>query len=148
MQAVVEPLATAGDGEKTELRPASPVVAVALPAHVALSLMGHAPSRLQLQQSITSGDLDELRFLLEAIRHIDAPEVLHPLADRTLADRRETVNAGPIGAGDRLRLCDEAVNAFGQNFNLKLGFDPAEKRRFTDSEISQVDKAVDGLMPR
>ncbi|MEX2303506.1 MAG: HEAT repeat domain-containing protein [Bryobacterales bacterium] len=147
MQAALEPLATAG-GEKTELRPASPVVDVALAAHVALSLMGVDPSRLQLQQSIQSGSLDELRFLLEAIQHIDAPEVLHPLADRTLSDRRETVSPGPIGAGDRLRLCDEAVNAFGQNFNLKLGFDASERRRFTDAEISQVDKAVDGLMPR
>ena len=148
MQAAVEPLAAAGGGEKTELRPASPVVDVALPARVALSLMGHQPSRLELQQFIRSGNLDELRFLLEAIKHIDAPEVLHPLADRTLADRRETVSPGPIGAGDRLRLCDEAVNAFGQNFNMKLGFDPSERRRFTDAEISQVDKAVDGLMPR
>jgi hypothetical protein len=31
---------------------------------------------------------------------------------------------------------------------MKLGFDPSERRRFTDAEISQVDKAVDGLMPR
>lgn len=147
LRALLTQLTTGDAAGRTKLRAASPVINTALVAQVALSRMGNQNSRAHLAERIRAGDLDELRFLLEAVVHVDSPPILQSLAARTLEDRRITMSHGPAGTSNSLRLCDEAVNAYAAQFQLGLTFDGTEPRHFTDDELKKAASAIRNLTP-
>jgi hypothetical protein len=131
----------------TKLRPWLPVVPLALPVDMALSRLGESEARRALLQRIADGRLEELQFLLEAIREIDAPAVLHALT-ATLADEREISSGVPSGAEPRRRLADLAVNAFVKHLRLQVNFELADEKRFSQAEIDQVKARINETLPR
>ncbi len=136
----------AADGQ-TELAAWTPVVPVRLVIEVSQSRLGDAEARLALLKTSASGTLAELEFLLSVLREIDAPELLHALA-QSLNDTREISSGLPSGAEPKRRLCDLAVVALVQRLDLPVKFALSESRRFTPAEIASVRRAMVDTLPR
>lgn len=148
-QQTLKTLATnAEDSAMTELFTWSPVVPVHTVIHTALSRMGNQDSRLTLLQMINAGEMPTLVFLLDVLREIDSPEVLHQLASKALTNS-DTVNSGlPSGITPQRRVQDLAVDAFVARLNLVVDFVPSEQKRYSEAEIAQVVQLTQGSVPK
>ncbi|MFO1372586.1 MAG: HEAT repeat domain-containing protein [Candidatus Competibacteraceae bacterium] len=133
------------DGQ-TELDSWAPVVPVKLVIAVSQSRLGDQKARLALLRKSADGTLAEREFLLSVLREVDAPEVLHALA-QTLNDTREVSGDLPAGVSPRRRLCDKAVVAFVRRLELPINFQISESRRFTPAEIASVRRAIAASLP-
>lgn len=133
--------------ERTKLSDWTPLVAVALPAQVALSQLGDHAARAALLRAIDHASIAEAEFFLSVLRDIDSPTVLHAVK-KTLGDNREIASGVPSGAGPRRRLSDAAVNAFVRRLNLKVDFELADSRRYSDEQVAQVRRLIDTSLPR
>lgn len=131
----------------TEVFSWSPVVPISLPANVALSRLGEQEARDALMSRIEAGDLEDLRFMLYALRDIDAPALLHALKDATLDDTREVFGEMPSGVEPQIRLQDLAVTQFAKRFGLQMDFEVSGQKQYSDDEIAAVRTAIDERMP-
>ena len=133
--------------KKTKLYDWSPVVTVALPANVALSLLGDEEARAALIETTANDNLDELRFLLSVLREVDSPRVLHAVG-RALDDTRLTGSGAPRGAESPRRLCDDAVNGFVDRLRLEIDFPLTDAQTYTDAQIDRVRQLIRAAIPQ
>jgi len=133
--------------ERTKLSDWGPVVAVALPAQVALSQLGDGAAREALLRTIDRASVADMEFFLSVLRDIDSPTVLHAIK-KALDDDREIAGGIPSGAGPRRRLRDAAVDAFVRRLNLKVDFELTDSRRYSDEQVAQVRRSMDASLPR
>jgi hypothetical protein len=132
---------------QTRLRSWSLPVAVSVPVNVALSRLGSGDGRKELLAMLGKGEQGELEFLLDALREVDSPEVLHAIA-RTLDDTRPVDNRVPSGVEPRPRLCDVAVGAYINRLKLRVGFEVNSAGQYTPEQIEQVRKAIRLAIPQ
>lgn len=130
-----------------ELAQWGPTVPMALAVNVALSRLGDPRARAALLETIEQGGLEELRFLLEVLREIDAPELLHALK-RTLDDTRTIAGGVPSGAQLRRRLRDAAVDAFVKRLDLAVDFQLNPAGRYGDQQAAAVRRGIEAALPR
>lgn len=126
----------------------SPTVPAWLPAMVALSRLGDAQARISLNSEIDKGNIDTLEFLLQAIESIDAPEILHALAIKTLTDEREISGGVPDGAQPSRRVADMAVDAFVKRLELESFFEIKPSRRYEKSGIDNILNLISDAIPQ
>lgn len=143
LAALAERAADAG----TELAAWTPVVPVRLVVQVIQSRLGDAKARAALLKTSVDGPLAERQFLLSALREIDAPELLHALA-QALDDPSEIGGGAPAGVAPKRRLCDLAVAALTQRLKLPVKFALNETRRFSPAEIASVRQLMAHALPR
>jgi len=136
------------DSALVKLSDDGPAVRVALPAELSLSRRGARDARARLLDRIRAGDAPDLEFLLRAIGMIDAPEVLHALAARTLGDERAVGGGVPAGVTPPRRMTDLAVEAFVARLGLAIGIEMTPVKRYAPAEIDQVRKAISARMPQ
>lgn len=136
------------DDRLVKLSDDRPAVEAALAAEVALSRRGSGEARSRLLDRISAGETADLVFLLEAIAMIDAPEILHALAERTLSNEQEIGGAVPAGVSPGRRITDLAVEAFISRLDLRTGIETSAVKRYGPEEIEQVRSAIAGSIPR
>jgi hypothetical protein len=117
-------------------------VDAALPAAVALSLRGDDDARERLAERIAGNSTASLKFLLQVIDMIDAPELLQALAHRTLADKAEIASGLPAGVEPRRRVADLAVETFIRRLKLHTDIAIHPTKRYSAEEIAAVRRAV------
>lgn len=133
--------------EQVRMRSWSIPVPVSLPVAMALSRLGAGDGRKELLSAIQKGEQGELELMLEALRDVDAPEVLHALT-QVLDDTRPVDNRVPAGVEPRPRLCDVAVGAFVTRLKLKVGLKVNPAVQYTPAQIDEVRRAVGGAIPQ
>jgi len=134
-------------GSLTKLQPWTQLVPAALVADIALSRQGDGEARNRLLESIETGELATLTFLVSVLREIDASELLQALA-RSLDDEREVSGGVPSGATPARRLADDAVDAFVERLGLDVGFSLDSARRYTSAEAGEVKSRILGSIPQ
>ncbi len=132
---------------QVRLRSWSIPVPVSLPVAMALSRLGAGDGRKELLAAIQKGEQGELELMLEALRDVDAPEVLHALA-RVLDDTRPVDNRVPAGVEPRPRLCDVAAGAFVTRLKLKVGFKVNPAIQYSPGQLNEVRKAIRASIPQ
>ena len=135
-------------GPLVKLSEDGPAVRAALPAEIALSLRGARDARARLIERIQAGNEADLEFLLRVIGMIDAPEILHALADRTLGNEQPIGGGLPSGVTPRRRMTDLAVEEFIARLGLKTDIELKPVKRYSSAEIDRVRKAVSASMPQ
>jgi HEAT repeat protein len=135
-------------GPLVKLSDDGPAVRTALPAEIALSLRGARDARARLIERIQASNDADLEFLLRVIGMIDAPEILHALADRTLGNEQPIGGGLPSGVTPRRRMTDLAVEAFIARLGLKTNIELEPVKRYSSAEIDRVRKAVSASMPQ
>jgi hypothetical protein len=116
-------------------------------AQVALARLGDKNAMGAIGELTERASVAEWRFLLAAIRDINAPRMLHALK-RGLADERETSAGLPSHAGPRRRVCDETVNALVERLNLKTSFALTTMQRYGAEQLAEVRRLVDESIPK
>ena len=136
----------AENAQQVKLHNWSKPVSYELPAIVALSQMEGGAARQRLLAYIEANARADIEFLLDTIREIDSPEVLHALA-KTLNDKRTTSRGTPSGAVPERRLCDEAVNAYVARLDLAVSFQLTTAGRYDDKQINAVKQHIKQAVP-
>ena len=137
-----------GDGPLVKLSDDGPAVRATLPAEISLSLRGAKDAHARLIERIGAGNAAELEFLLRVVAMIDAPEILHALAERTLGNERAIGGGVPSGATPLRRMTDLAVEAFINRLRLDTGIETTAVKRYSPAEIERVRKAVLASVPQ
>lgn len=132
---------------QVRLRSWSIPVPVSLPVAIALSRLGAGEGRKDLLATIQKNEQGDLEFILEVLRDVDAPEVLHALAG-TLDDLRPVDHRVPTGVEPRPRLCDVAAGAFVTRLKLKAGFKVNPAIQYSPAQIDEVRKAIRAAIPQ
>lgn len=145
--AALAALAARAADANTELAAWTPVVPVRLVVQISQSQLGDAKARSALLHTSLNGPLAERHFLLSVLREIDAPELLHALA-QALDDTQEIGGGAPAGAEPKRRLCDLAVVALTRRLKLPVHFELSDTRRFSPAEIASVRQLMAGALPR
>ena len=133
--------------QNTKLKNWGPVVPASLPARVAASLLGVPAARRYLLDQVESMPAEQRQFLLEAIREIDAPELLHRLAI-SLGDKTIISGGAPAGVEGQRRLCDLAATALVRHLALPVDFKVDDGVRYTDAQIETVRTAMRKTVPQ
>ena len=129
-----------------KLRPWTTAVSLSLVVDVSLSRLGDSNARLALLEEVEGASLDTLTFLLEVLREVDDPAVLHAIS-RALDDERPVRGGVPSGAAPARRLADMAVDAFVERLGLAVGFDRDPSRRYSEPKIKEVKKLIEAGIP-
>jgi hypothetical protein len=133
-----------GRDTATKLHSWNPTVRADLPALVALARIGAPGAAAALLERIGAATLDELEFLLLAVRSIDSPAPLRRLL-ATLDDRRR-VRDGLPSAGPKPRLADVAVNAFVNRLMLKVSFPAERKTDYSPRQVAEVRRLAEAAL--
>src|SRR5262249_25088357 len=109
---------------------------------------GNLTARLEVLEEIEQNSVTTLHFLLDAIREIDDPKVLHSLG-RALADERPVPGSGvPFGAEPARRLADLAVDAFVPRLQLPVSFPLKPAERYDPKEVEEVKTRLTRSLPQ
>ncbi len=125
-----------------------PAVSAGLAAQLSLSLLGNADARRRLESAMPTASPDHLKFCLDAMAVIDAPTLLHALADATLSNDTPIGDGLPSGATPARRLSDHAVETFVRRLNLDGGFKIDHTRQYTEDETRAVAIQIERALPR
>jgi hypothetical protein len=134
-------------GKQAKLREWTQAVEIALVADVALSRRGDSDARVSLLEKIGEGALETYAFLLDVLREVDDPAVLHALK-KALEDERAISGGVPSGAAPSRRIADRAVDAFIERLGLGVGFRPDPSRRYSPEEIGEVNRLIGSSIPQ
>lgn len=132
--------------QMTKLRPWTAVVPLSLVIDVSLSRLGDSSARLALLEEIGHASFETLSFLLDVLREIDDPTVLHAIS-RALDDERPVRGGIPSGGAPGRRLADVAVDAFVERLGLAVGFHLEPSRAYSDSNIKEVKRLMTQDIP-
>ena len=127
--------------QKVKLLDWMPPVSSSLVASVSLTRMKSEVGKKYLIDSIKSGSINDLLFILNIMPDIDDMDVLQFLT-KLLSDKREISQGIPSGATPKRRLCDLAVNAFAKKLNLDYGFKLSQEKRYTVAELRKATEMV------
>jgi hypothetical protein len=125
-----------------------PPVPAGAAATVALSLLGDQAARDRLEQSVRDGDPALLEFYVTAMPVIDAPEILHALADATLMSEAPVADGLPSGVEPQRRIADIATEAFVRQFALDPGFALDETSRYSEPQRARVAALITEALPQ
>jgi hypothetical protein len=121
--------------QPVKLRPWSTPVSAALPAQLSLLRLGTAGSQGAILDVIAQDDLSDQVFMLEVLDQIEDQKILLQLS-KHLEDQRAIAGGVPTGAVPQRRLCDLALEAFAERFDLTLAFDLNTTRRYLPERMS------------
>ena len=130
-----------------KLLPGSKPVSSDLPGAVALAMMGNDESVGVVLEAIDSQQAPDLLFLLDVLRDIDSPTIIHALS-ATLHDQRIVSSGVPSGAEPARRICDEAVERFVNRLDLAVPFNLNSSRRYSADQIDAVKSGLRKSLPQ
>lgn len=142
-------LAALSDDRLVKLPPGGPVVEAKIAAALAASRRGEQTGRALAVSAIQAAELNTIIFMLDVIEAIDAPGLLHELANKALADDRGWSGGIPSGQTHQpLRVKDMAVGAFVRRLKLKPGFEVNNHTKYEDGQIESVRKLIASAIPQ
>lgn len=124
----------------------SRTVPLRIAALVSLSRAGDGGARRTLLQQAPDYPDNVRVFLLDVLRDIDAPEVLHVLS-AYLKDETEIREGVPSGA-ERRRVADHAVDAFIDTLALPVKFERNPGGRYSVQQIEETHRILRENVPR
>jgi len=124
----------------------SRTVPLRVAALVALSRAGDSGARRTLLQQASDYPDNVRVFLLDVLKDIDAPEVLHVLS-AYLKDETEIREGVPSGA-ERRRVADHAVDALIDTLALPVKFERNPGGRYSVQQIEETHRVLRENVPR
>jgi hypothetical protein len=132
--------------EPVKLASWSRTVPLRVAASVALSRAGDSEARRSILEHASEYPDNVRVFLLDALKEIDAPEILHALS-QYMKDETEIPEGVPSGAARR-RVADHAVDAFIDALSLPVTFERNPGGRYSQQQIDETQRLLRENVPR